>query len=170
MSLPILYFSDEKRELNFCNGYLSLLYVWLRYYRPNEVFFLVRPTLGSNKLQISIAKAFCSLALKLSNFNACFIMQRSFRSKFRKLMKLSSVARLRYLVLTPNLDNEWRSQAYLNNVSMIILIEWVTRRKLKYLFLGSTMTRYRDFFLSFHDIDVFRGVMNKSAVYLCFSE
>ena len=26
MSLPILYFSDQKRELNFCNGYLSLLY------------------------------------------------------------------------------------------------------------------------------------------------
>ena len=29
MSLPILYFSDQKRELNFCNGYLSLLYFWL---------------------------------------------------------------------------------------------------------------------------------------------
>ena len=26
----ILYFSDQKRELNFCNGYLSLLYFWLR--------------------------------------------------------------------------------------------------------------------------------------------
>ena len=26
LSLPSLYFSESKRELNFCNGYLSLLY------------------------------------------------------------------------------------------------------------------------------------------------
>ena len=29
LSLPSLYFSESKRELNFCNGYLSLLYFWL---------------------------------------------------------------------------------------------------------------------------------------------
>ena len=28
LSLPSLYFSESKRELNFCNGYLSLLYFW----------------------------------------------------------------------------------------------------------------------------------------------
>ena len=30
LSLPSLYFSESKRELNFCNGYLSLLYFWFR--------------------------------------------------------------------------------------------------------------------------------------------
>ena len=30
LSLPSLYFSESKRELNFCNGYLSLLYFWLK--------------------------------------------------------------------------------------------------------------------------------------------
>ena len=29
LSLPSLYFSESKRELNFCNDYLSLLYFWL---------------------------------------------------------------------------------------------------------------------------------------------
>ena len=29
LSLPSLYFSESKRELNFCNGYLSLLYFWI---------------------------------------------------------------------------------------------------------------------------------------------
>ena len=29
LSLPSLYFSESKRELNFCNGYLSLLYFCL---------------------------------------------------------------------------------------------------------------------------------------------
>ena len=27
--LPSLYFSELKRELNFCNGYLSLMYFWM---------------------------------------------------------------------------------------------------------------------------------------------
>ena len=30
LSLPSLYFSESKRELNFCNGYLSLLYFWAK--------------------------------------------------------------------------------------------------------------------------------------------
>ena len=38
LSLPSLYFSESKRELNFCNGYLSLLYFWgqPRHSRENQ--------------------------------------------------------------------------------------------------------------------------------------
>ena len=32
LSLPSLYFSESKRELNFCNGYLSLLYFCCKAY------------------------------------------------------------------------------------------------------------------------------------------
>ena len=36
LSLPSLYFSESKRELNFCNGYLSLLYFWVVVYDRNR--------------------------------------------------------------------------------------------------------------------------------------
>ena len=42
LSLPSLYFSESKRELNFCNGYLSLLYFWVLLYGRVQLDLLSR--------------------------------------------------------------------------------------------------------------------------------